>query len=355
MFSIHPNKISAKESRLAQSDRVKKSITYLIEECVNKIEFSGDSAQASLSKLREIERIPPEIHYYHHSLQAAMRRQSINDANIELAKLINAIVNTYAQSNWINISSIGGTDWERFIVNEAIKLTEVDCRKLVEINPISESELNVSKDIVISSLCTIARNDPEMFDEIQEQVRIIKLFNGKVTMGLTDVRMLGAMFIRLPRTNINPELYFLEHIIHEASHIHLNCLMAIDPCILNSPEERFVSPLRSDLRPMIGVFHATFVSARVARTIIKLYQATNNDNLIHTLAETLDEIIRGISEIEAHAILSLAGKKIIESIKEILDSGKALPIWRDYDFSNQRTHRFGSGSTKINDIRRLVA
>src|SRR5260221_14334319 len=99
---------------------------------------------------------------------------------------------------------------------------------------------------------------------------MIKLFCGKVVQGYTDTRVLGAIFLRLPSKNINPLGYFIEHVVHEAFHIYLNCLMASDPIILNSREKCFMSPLRVDPRSMIGVFHATYVSASVSQTFFKL-------------------------------------------------------------------------------------
>lgn len=347
MFTINPDRDSAKLARQAQSDKVKKSIAYLIQECVTKLKLSDIDISLSLNTLGSIDRLPPEIHHLHHALQASMRKQDVPITKLTFNKLINTLMNYAVQDSWINVSSIGNSEWETFIANEAIRLTEEDCGETAVIEPILESELNPAKDILNAAINLIARYDPEMFDEICEQVSIIKLFNGKITMGLTDVRMLGAMFIRLPRTKINPVLYFFEHIIHEASHIHLNCLMAIDPIILNLPDERFISPLRPDLRPMIGVFHATFVSTRIVRSLMKLLQTTNDFDLLHPLAESLDEVIRGITEIKKNAKLTENGKQLLEEMQNVLDFGSRINEWKNYDFTKPRSHRFGAGKTII--------
>lgn len=352
MFTVNPNKFIAELARQAQSEKVKKSIIYLIRECATKLKLNDVDISASLNNLDKIDRLSPEIHHLHHVLQIAMRRQDISAANITLKKFIQKLIHYSTPDTWITVSSISDSEWEVFIKNEAIRLTEKDCGKIAKIEPIVDSELNIAKDVLNAAINLIARHDPEMFDEIHEQVRMIKLFNGKITMGLTDVRMLGAMFIRLPHTQINPVLYFFEHIIHEASHIHLNCLMAIDPLILNSPEERFMSPLRPDLRPMIGVFHATFVSTRIVRSLIKLYRSTNNPDLLHPLAESMDEVIRGIPEINQNAKLTDNGKRLVEDMQNILDAAIFIKEWKDYDFTTSRPHRFGSGVTKVSAFSR---
>ena len=347
MFSVHPNIDTAKFSRQAQAKKVKKSIGYLIQECVTKLKLSDIDVTLCIGTLDKIDRLSPAIHHSHHALQSAMRNQDISLAKLELYKLIDNIMNWVMHGSFISVSSIGSSEWERFIAKEAIRLTEQDCNETAIIDPISESELSEAKDLINASINLIAKHDSEMFDEVFEQVIMIKLFNGKVTMGLTDVRMLGAMFIRLPRMIVNPILYFFEHIIHEASHIHLNCLMAIDPLILNLPDERFVSPLRPDLRPMIGVFHATFVSTRIVRSLVNLYKATNNSDLLHPLAESIDEAIRGIIEIQKSAKLTDNGQKLVDDMVSMVESAILLYQWKNYDFKQPRSHRFGVGKSKV--------
>lgn len=53
-------------------------------------------------------------------------------------------------------------------------------------------------------------------------------------------------------------------LIHESSHLRLFCWHLDDEIVLNGPEETFRSPLRRQPRPMEGVYHATWVSARMA-------------------------------------------------------------------------------------------
>lgn len=341
-------------SRIAYFDRVRRSIVYLTHQCISKLCLKHDKLDLFSERLNGFDRLPPDVHCLHHFLQVSMRNQNIDDARTNLFSLVEAVSDWIPSSNCIAVSSIGDTYWEKFVVSEAIKITTTDCGLEAEIHPISEHELSRAKDIVSTALCMIARYDTNMFDEIQEHVQIIKLFQGKSTMGFTDVRILGAMLIRLPRENVNPVLYLLEHIVHEASHIHLNCLMSVDPLILNASHERFVSPLRPDPRPIIGVLHATYVSARVARVFMKLYESLENPELLQPLAETLDEAFRGIIEIKKHAKLTSCGKKLIDSISDFLNIGKSISEWKTYDFVNHRTHRFGAGATRVSELMRAV-
>ena len=54
-----------------------------------------------------------------------------------------------------------------------------------------------------------------------------------------------------------------EALVHEGAHLLLYALVMDQPLVLNDDAQRFASPLRLDARPMEGVFHATFVCARL--------------------------------------------------------------------------------------------
>lgn len=354
-YHLSPNKFIAMQVRDAQANRIKKSISYLVTECANKLKIKDRSMQLALSKIMNTNRLLPEIHYLHSALQSAMRSQNIVDVKNCLLKLTSSLCKDCPTNEEISITSIGDSAWENFTIKEAIRLTSEDLGRKAEIRPVEGSKLALAINELNAALNMLARYDSCMLDEIQEQVKIIKLFRGKVTRGLTDVRILGAMLIRLPDQDVNPLLYFLEHVLHEASHIHLNCLMSIDPLILNSNQERFLSPLRPDPRPMVGVFHATFVSARIARSFMTLYNKTKDESLLQTLAETLDETIRGISEVKKYAKLTIHGYELVNSICEFIELARRLPIWKFYDFSAQNPHRFGVGATKVNELWKAVA
>ena len=60
----------------------------------------------------------------------------------------------------------------------------------------------------------------------------------------------------------------LDFLIHEQSHLYVHLINNDDPIVLN-PRERYQSPLREEKRPLIGVYHATFVLARVYYVLTK--------------------------------------------------------------------------------------
>jgi hypothetical protein len=79
--------------------------------------------------------------------------------------------------------------------------------------------------------------------------------------GVTSLTLWGAVTLNteLHRT----PLAIAEGLVHEGAHTLLFGYAVDERLVRNPDSERFASPLRSDPRPMDGVFHATFVCARL--------------------------------------------------------------------------------------------
>jgi len=72
----------------------------------------------------------------------------------------------------------------------------------------------------------------------------------------------GAIFINVRKAN--GRIHALAGLVHEATHQMLFGASRREGLVTNDPAERYSSPLRRDPRPMDGVFHATYVSARLS-------------------------------------------------------------------------------------------
>lgn len=66
---------------------------------------------------------------------------------------------------------------------------------------------------------------------------------------------------------LNPAVHehwwqYIPRLVHEYSHNLLFGIARNEPLLLNDPQERYMSPLRQEHRPLDGIFHAMFVTAR---------------------------------------------------------------------------------------------
>ncbi|WP_421566787.1 aKG-HExxH-type peptide beta-hydroxylase [Ochrobactrum sp. EDr1-4] len=291
--------------------------------------------------------LEPRLFYLHDALLLAMRAQDVNrvqqtlQAVEEVAKAGMRIKNDHIPE----IISIGDADWENFIVENSINLGEEYFNKCPEIAPVSEDVAAEQRGNVIAALELIEEFFPAMHEEVQGLLNKLRLFKGAVTMGITDVRMFGCMLIRTPRPEVNTQLYYAEHITHETSHMYLNAAMSIDPILLNDRSELFTSPLRPDPRPMIGVFHATFVTSRIVQLFESLSQdwAASEDTDVY-LYQQLDELKAGINEVTRGAKLTPTGALLLREFEEIAQNADQVIAKSGLDTGKVYMHRFGGGT-----------
>jgi len=65
-------------------------------------------------------------------------------------------------------------------------------------------------------------------------------------------------------------LEVVQTLAHESSHMHLFAVALDSPLVHNADTERYHSPLRLDPRPMDGIYHATYVTARMHYVLSRL-------------------------------------------------------------------------------------
>lgn len=159
--------------------------------------------------------------------------------------------------------------------------------------------------------------DAGMADELQEYVRQVRLVDSKVIGGMSSVRFFGTVFLSRPsRNSSEKELAerFFGGLVHETSHLHLHALMAQDPLVLNR-DERFESPLRRDRRPMLGIYHASFVLARLALMFGKWHDADPaRTGVAQQLNDARTRLARGVATIRQYGQLTARGVELLDSL-----------------------------------------
>lgn len=136
--------------------------------------------------------------------------------------------------------------------------------------------------------------------------------------GASSFMLWGAVFLNVDRHQT--VLDALEGLVHEAAHLLLFGLSHQEPLTTNPIEERYHSPLRADPRPMDGVFHATFVCARLAYLYRRLKLAgpsTLSDADLRLVEDRIDAQKRlfreGYDVIEKYGQLTATGRAVIDS------------------------------------------
>ena len=163
--------------------------------------------------------------------------------------------------------------------------------------------------------------DPELSDEFREYVSRVKLFAGRGYLGFSSPAAFGAIFMRLSDTD--PVAHFLEHLVHELSHLHLNVLMAHDP-LLRNPAATGSAPLRPDQRPLYQILHATFVLGRNLRVTRRVVERHPELGYERALREFEEKFLEGFRTLQEQAEFTEPGRRLFQSLDALRDGAPAL-------------------------------
>lgn len=168
------------------------------------------------------------------------------------------------------------------------------------------------------------RGFPQMAAEIRALLREVVIAAGPEDPkaptfdGASSYMLWGAILLNARgQTNV---LDTAQALAHESGHNLLFGFCASGSLVENADDELFSSPLRADPRPMDGVFHATYVVARMHQTLVRLLEANVLDEgQIHAAVADLEAHRRnfaiGDREIRAGARLTPLGAEVIETAR----------------------------------------
>jgi hypothetical protein len=159
--------------------------------------------------------------------------------------------------------------WDQLIV-----LVDTDRKRPFRPNPPTTEAVEKEVAEITGALGLLQQYDPEFHDEVGALIRMPvlaapasespeDLFNGASSFFLWGAPVINAEAKRSPISTI-------DLLIHEGSHLLLFGLVEGRALTRNDPTQRYPSPLRSDERPIDGIFHACFVATRVHIAMTRL-------------------------------------------------------------------------------------
>lgn len=176
--------------------------------------------------------------------------------------------------------------------------------------------------LVIQAFEQSGRLAPQWADELQELVSEVVL---AVNRGDGQGRFAGgSVFDLFGAILLNPLsqrglAQYMMTLVHESSHLRLFAYHLDDEVLLNDSQELYPSPLRRQGRPMEGIFHAMWVSARMAafgHAVLTaagrqgLPQALDVDVLRRLTEAARQAYAQGLETVEQHARFTRLGAKI---------------------------------------------
>lgn len=168
---------------------------------------------------------------------------------------------------------------------------------------------------------------PELYAEIHAIVTEIvlasapKLPDSPRFDGASSYQLWGALVLNADEVKSDMEM--VETLAHEAAHSLLFGLTVMEPLVYGE-EGRFKSPLRQDPRPMDGIYHATFVSARMHYAMHKAIKSSLVNDMQKRECEryllaSRKAFYDGFRVVSAEAELSDTGRAIMQNACEFME------------------------------------
>jgi HEXXH motif-containing protein len=192
------------------------------------------------------------------------------------------------------------------------------------IHPPRPEDAATCRSRVEAGLALLQDADPAGCGEIRALVREIVFAVGpdraatEVFDGASALLLWGGILLNA-RSHETP-LAAAQALVHEATHNLLFGLSVGDGLVENA-DERHDSPLRSEPRPLEGIYHATFVLARMHRATRLLAEsgrlsARDQSEAELDLAETAKLFGEGLHTLDTHAELTSFGAEVLDGARE---------------------------------------
>lgn len=197
----------------------------------------------------------------------------------------------------------------------------------ISFHDLSPLDFEKTKKIIEEGFELLVIHLPDWYEETTLFVNEILILNTDNLRAGSSFDLFGLIYINFDyKTEQLTDI--VSFIIHESAHLYIFLLSLKDPLVLNSPEERYQPPssanaLRMDKRPIIGIFHATFVLARIIYVLSKLHK---NKYIPHSELDYADHLIQsyksrflwGYETLMKHGKLTDLGQELVISSKNLI-------------------------------------
>jgi hypothetical protein len=173
----------------------------------------------------------------------------------------------------------------------------------------------------------LERAAPELLAElktlISELILVVGPKDAKVHFdGGSSYQLWGALFLNAVRHKTRIDV--IDSLAHESAHSRLFGLCTEEAPVTNPDEELHPSPLRREQRPMDGVYHATFVSARMHWAMSRLIASgllTEEERALAIQARDADRrnFESGYKTVAAHARLTRTGQVALDAARTYMN------------------------------------
>ena len=326
LVAFPPNGPRATFLHARMIERLAQSVQEIIRGCSAHLQFEEGIARLS-QRIRASSRVAPELYCIYFDLLHAVRRDDL-DACARLLAEMESRLDAPLPSFYCRWGALPESTTRRYLT-----YVNVDPTTQINFKALSTSKFDYIRRIANDAFAVFARAAPELGAEIRSLLTEIVFVSSVPNLsfgGATSFFCWGALFLNADRHRTLVAM--IDGLTHESAHAHLFSLSLGDFFVTNPDDERHPSPLRRDLRPLDGLFHATYVSARMhyahSRVIESGVLSENEESEARkTLAASRTAFSEGLKTLNDYASLTPLGGRVIDAARcYMIEQGVALSL-----------------------------
>lgn len=315
-YSFSPSATRANKLDCEMRKNLASSLSYIVAELDGNLNFDKPSLDKLIAELKQGAKYSALLFALYTDLVFALTEQSnenIDDLIAEMIKLqpldsdlpqavvLEDRVFNYQGQRLANIMNLEeGVD---FLIQSPLINKVIDYKQ----------QINAAMQLMQQAM-------PELSEEIRQLItQIIMVEPAKDSelefAGGSSYMMWGGLFLNVGYHSSIAQL--IEGLAHESAHMLLFGYAAEGRLTLNDEDARYQSPLRYDARPMEGIYHATFVTARMFWAMQNMaesdvFSPQDRDYAKQAMLNNIESFKDGYAVLEKHAELSEVGERVMQ-------------------------------------------
>jgi hypothetical protein len=311
---FNPSRARGEAVNARMRNRLAESLRYILEQAAGHIAVPSDEMAGFLSRL-EGGPVSPLVFGAYCDLVLALDADALGEAE-QLLKEIAAALNAPAELCVLALADPrvdAGADRYR-------RLVDTDESLPFTIEPPPPEKAAAIRALVAEALALMDAGNPELADEVRALLREIVLAAGPDDPAAAQFEGVSSFLlwggIVLDVSSYKTPLDMVQALAHESGHNLLFGLCARGPLHANDDNDRFASPLRIDPRPMDGIIHAAYVTARMHQSAQRLLDAGVLDEAQAREAREAStanakRFVMGMQTVDQHAKLTPLGEAVM--------------------------------------------
>lgn len=328
-LSFYPSETIVQKFDQTTRERLADSLTYLADVCSEAFKLPPLKLDQTLDRIRTQSILPETLAAYYELVHA------IQNNDFDFAEsLFQEILESKPAGEVLEVIPFRPADTDRRS-KRYLNQVDTDPENPFNIFPATQDDFDRAEQLINEALDLLKTESPALFEEIKALLKRVMIGSGPTEKGLhtfdgaSAPGLWGAIILNA--TEPKDVVDMAQTLAHESCHNLLFGYCIDDRLVNNSDEERHRSPLRIDPRPLDGIYHATFVLARMhyAVATIALSQKLSPELKQKAQQEMKDRqqgFYDGLSTLNKHADYTQQGKTLIDAAERYMnDARTTLP------------------------------